>query len=88
MASRFPGLLLVSGLTSLGHSVGASLAAERHAAEVTLLVHITLAGFREASPSKIQPSYSPSAGLPASGSTGPAGPAPLSLALVWGFALV
>lgn len=46
-------------------------------------MHLTLAVFREASPSKIQPSCSTSAELPASGWTGP-----LPLALVWGFALL
>lgn len=44
--------------------------------EVAHLVHVTLAGFREASPSKIQPSCSTSAELPASGRTGPAASRP------------
>lgn len=70
------GLLLVSGLTSLGHSISASLAAGRHAAKVMLLVRVTQAVFRKASPTKIRPSCSMSAGLPASGRTGPTGPSP------------
>lgn len=51
MASSFPELQLVSGLTSMGHGIVASVAAEWHTAGVMPSVHVCWNGFGESSSS-------------------------------------